>query len=237
MDWNFEKLANLAPHAYDQRTIEQETVLEWFNILDAGWTYSGNSADPHAELTSGKCSNAYFDSPRVLKYPNLNELLAKQLVQKLRENGITADKVDWVIGSAYAAITFSYEVARVLRAIHGNTEKDPTDPKGKRMVWQRLAIPDGANVLQIEELTSTSGTFQEVRRAVEQGNPEPVNFLSEIGILIHRPPKLPVDYGDRKVVALVEKEVWAVEPPCSLCKAGSPRYRPKSHWRELTGKA
>ena len=163
--------------------------------------------------------------------------MAIQLVQKLRESGITRDKVDWVIGSAYAAITFSYEVADALMAIHGYTEKDPSDPKGKRMAWRRMTIPAGANILQIEELVTTSGTFQEVRRAVEEGNTEPVNFLPEVGVLIHRPPKLPADYGDRRIVALVEKEVWAVEPPCSLCEAGSPRYRPKSHWRELTGKA
>jgi len=77
----------------------------------------------------------------------------------------------------------------------------------------------------------------EVRRAVQEGNGEPVNFLSLVGALVHRPPKLPVDYGDRRVIALIEKEIWAVDPKdCPLCLAGSVRYRPKTHWAELTGK-
>jgi len=77
----------------------------------------------------------------------------------------------------------------------------------------------------------------EVRRAVEEGNGEPVHFLPIVGALVHRPPRLPADYGDRKVIAVIEKEIWAVDPKdCPLCKAGSPRYRPKTHWAELTGK-
>jgi len=70
------------------------------------------------------------------------------------------------------------------------------------------------------------------------GNSEPVNFLKIIGALIHRPPKFPVDYGDnKKIVALVEKEVWAVDPEdCPLCAKGSRPLRPKTHWKELTGK-
>lgn len=217
--------------------LKETTILEWFEMHDAYWGHDGDPKKPHAELTSGMCSNAFFDCWRVLCQPDFNEFLARQLVRKLRAEGVT-DKVDWVVGSPYAAITFSYEVAKALGAIHGFAEKDPVDPQGKKMVWRRMAIPKGATVLQIEELITTSGTFKEVRRAVEEGNPEPVNFLPVVGALVHRPPKLPVDYGDREVIALVEKEIWAVDPSeCDLCKAGSVRYRPKTHWKELTGKA
>ncbi|MFH1671212.1 MAG: hypothetical protein ABH889_00320 [Candidatus Portnoybacteria bacterium] len=238
VDWTFENLMNLNPRLFDYGLLNQEVILKWFDLCDAGWTHSGNLTDPHAELTGGDCSNGYFDCPRVLRYPNLNEILAYQLSRELRKKGITHDKVDWVIGSPYADITFSYEVAKILKAIHGFTEKDPADPKGKNMVWRRMAIPAGANVLQIEELITTSGTFQKVQQAIKEGNPDSVNFLSEVGVLIHRPAELSVDYGDRKVIALVEKEIWKVPPEeCHLCKAGSSRYKPKSHWKELTGKA
>jgi len=104
------------------------------------------------------------------------------------------------------------------------------------MLWARMKIPAGAKALQIEELITTSGAMTEVRRAVEEGNGEPVNFLPIVGALVHRPPRLSADYGDRKVIAVIEKEIWAVDPKdCPLCKAGSPRYRPKTHWAELTG--
>jgi len=204
--------------------------------------HDGDPKNPHAELTSGKCSNGFFDCMRVLKYPNLNEILAIELatllIEDIRENYEEPSNIDWVIGSPYAAITFSYEVAKELRAVHGFCEKDPIVPKEKKFLWQRMVIPGGSRVLQIEELITTSGTFRGVQRAIEEGNPEPVKFLPVVGVLVHRPPRLPADYGDREIIALVEKEIWAVEPEdCPLCKAGSVRYRPKAHWRELTGKA
>lgn len=227
----------------DPKTIfiaSSETILNWFELCDAAWIHDGDPKKPHAELTSGLCSNGFFDCMRVLKYPNLAEILGWQLAWKLSGHSQDIAKAavaDWVIGSPYAAITFSYEVAKALKATHGFTEKDPVDPKGKKMLWARMKISAGAKVLQIEELITTSGTMTEVRRAVEEGNGEPVNFLPIVGALVHRPPKLPADYGDRKVVALIEKEIWAVEQKdCPLCKAGSPRYRPKTHWAELTGK-
>ena len=229
---NFERVN---PRPFDGRTVSDEEILKWFDLCDAAWVHDGDPKKPHAELTSGMCSNGFFDCMRVLKYPYLAEILAKQLVRKLEDWGKI--RPDWVIGSAYAAITFSYEVAKALGAIHGFVEKDPSDPKGKKMLWARMKIPAGANVLQVEELITTSGTFKEVQRAVEEGNGEPVNFPPVVGVLVHRPPKLPADYGDRKVIAVIEKEIWAVDPKdCPLCKAGSLRYRPKTHWKELTGK-
>ncbi len=235
-----QKIIDYAPRAFKGSILSPEEILEWFDVLDAGWMHSGDPKDPHAELSSGKCSNGFFDCMRVLCWPNLCEILACQLVKKLRAEG-AVNEVDWVIGSSYAAITFSYEVARVLRVIHGFTEKDPivvpTDPKRKGMLWRRMTIPKGETVLQMEELVTTSRTFKEVRRAIESGNSEPVNFIPTVGALVHRPSKLPADYGDREVIALIEKEVWAVEPSeCSLCKAGSERVKPKANWAKLTGK-
>lgn len=224
------------PRYYDDKVLTPEEILGWFDVCDAGWMHNNDPNKPHAELTSGKCSNGFFDCLRVFSYPNLCEIFGRQLAKRLMKEGIVK-KIDWVVSSAYAAINFGQEVAKGLRARFGFTEKDPAD--SKKQVWQRLTIPKGANVLQIEELITTSGTFREVHRAVAEGNSEKqLNFLSVVGTLIHRPPKLPADYGDRKVVALIEKEVWAVErKDCPLCTKGSPRLRPKTYWKELTGKA
>ena len=233
------KIEEIDPRDYDEIMVSEVQILLWFQECDAVWIHDGNLKSPHAELTSGLCSNAFFDVMRVLCYPNMNEIFAIQLTRKLRENGV--EKVDWVVGSDHAAATFSYEVAKAFGARHDFVEKDPKDPKGKRMLWKRLTIPEGSIVLNAEELITTSSTFRKVRRAVEEGNSESINFLSTIGAVIHRPPELPVDYEidgtEIKVVSLVEKEVWAVDPSeCPLCKAGSPRYRPKTHWKELTSK-
>ena len=229
-----EELLALGPREFRNLTMYEEGILRWLEMCVGAWMHDGDPNKPHAELSSGLCSNGFFECQAVLEHPNLNEILAYQLYKKLIENGI--GKVDWVIGSPCAAITFSYEIAKAFGAAHGFAEKDPNDPNGKKMVWRRRTIPKGATVLQIEELVTTSRTFKEVRRAIEEGNKYLVNIISTVGVLVHRPPKLPADYGDRKVVALVEREVWAVDPSkCLLCKAGSERVRPKSNWDKLTG--
>lgn len=231
---NFVKSLN--PAHFKEEVVKVKTILKWFDACDAYWMHTGNSKDPHAELTSGMCSNGFFDCLRVLKYVNLSEILANQLAHKIRKK-IGNQKVDWVIASPMAGITFGHDVARALRAsIFMFVEKNPI--RKDEMLWNRMAIPKGETVLQIEELTTTSKTLNAVKLAVDIGNPYPVNWLPYVGIFVHRPPKLPVNYyGNRKVIALIEKEIWAVHPDeCPLCKEGSIRYRPKSHWRELTGK-
>lgn len=245
MMYRKEEILNLDPISFKSSVFTPQDVLHIFDALDAGWIYDNDPQKPHAELTSGMHSNGFFDCLRILRYPNLCEILARQLVKKLDASSIAQNigQIDWVIGSPYAAITFSYEVARALNAIHGFVEKDtapplPTDPQAKRMLWARMTIPAGARVLDVEELITTSGTLKEVRRAVEAGNKEPVNFLPVVGALVHRPPKLSVNYEGISVVALVEKEVQAFKPEeCPWCKAGSKALRPKTHWAELTGKA
>lgn len=233
-----DELLEIDPEDFYFEILSQEEIIHWFKLCGAVWIHDGNPESPHAELSSGLCSNAFFESQKVLEHPVVTEVLARQLDMKLKKalslpRGQLCNP--WVIGSAYAAITFSYEVARQFIATHGFVEKDCADPDGKRMLWRRRTIPKNSNVLQIEELITTSNTFKEVRRAVNEGNLEKIQFLPIIGTLIHRPPKLPADYGEYKVVSLVEKEVWAVKPEeCHLCKAGSKRYRPKTHWKELT---
>lgn len=207
---------------------EKENAVWFFN-------YNGDPKAPHAELTSGLCSDGYVDSPRVMADPKNVELLVSELVTLLAKRNVV--RVDWVIGSAYTAITFSYELARQLGARHGFVEKDPAIPK--KMVWSRLTIPAGAMILQCEELITTLGTTMEVRRTIQEGNSEPVFFLPDVATAIYRPAKL--QGGQIDVIALVRREVKTWEPDnCPLCARGSERLRPRQtqeNWARLTGKA
>ena len=231
-----QELLSIDPGDHRIRDLSPEEILKWFDACDAGWMHDGDPKKPHAELASGKCSNGYFNCSKVLCYPNLCEILAYQLVRKFLGDRKAVWKFDWVVSSSYAAITFGHEVAKVLGAKFGFTEKDPNNPKGQ--IWKRFAIPKDSKVLQVEELITTSGTFVEVHRAVRDGNAESVDFSSSVLTLIHRPPKLSAaDYGNRRVKALVHEEIWAVEPEdCPLCAKGSKPLRPKDNWAELTSK-
>lgn len=215
---------------------EQE-ILALYERENAVWffNYDGDPKAPHAELTSGLCSDGYVNSAPVLSNPETVRLLAHQLHLKLHARNIR--KVDWVIGSAYGAITFSYEVARQLGAWHGFVEKDAAN--SKKMVWGRLVIPGWADVLQCEELITTLGTTMEMRRAVEEGNAEPIRWLPDVATAIYRPEKLQGGLID--VIALVRREVKTWKPEeCPLCAQGSEKLRPRQtqeNWARLTGKA
>lgn len=232
-------IQNLSPDAFVGRSVESEQILEWFDLCDAYWEHNGDPAMPHAELTTGMCSNGFFDCPRVLEYGNVCEIFARQLYQRLiRDEDV--GRVDRVIGSAYSAITFSYELSKQFGARHGYVQKDQADPTGKRMVWKGSPIAPDERVLQAEELITTRKTALNVRQAVicAHNGVSPV-FLPVVATIVHRPPELPVDYGEFRVVALVEKAIWAVAPPCSLCKQGSNRLRPRGeagNWDKLKGR-
>lgn len=235
MRMSLDQVLGLDPSFFKGADLSFEEVMHLFKVCDAAWKHSGDPKNPHAKLTSGWCSDGFFDCLRVLKYSVLSDILANQMARKIREQ-IGDTPVDWVIGSPMAGITFAHDVARALGApISMFVEKDPVN--SGQMLWKRMVIPRGANVLQVEELTTTAKTLNAVQGAVDIGNPTPVNWLPYISILVHRPPTIVERYGDRMTISLIETEIWAVPPEqCPLCAQGSARYRPKTHWDKLTGK-
>lgn len=206
----------------------QNDVIQLYDRCGAVWffDYNGDPKAPHVELTSGLCSDGYVNSALVTSNPGHLKSLAFAVAKRLWQRNIYPD---WVVGS-YAAITFSYELARQMGARHGHTEKDPNDPR--RQLWQPFEIPEGKIVLQAEELITSFGTTFAVREAIERQNPDPVKILPVVATAIYRPPQLGVD-TPLDVAALVEREVksWRRDG-CPLCAQGSQRL----HWAELTGK-
>ena len=218
--------------------ISKDGLIHIFRLCNAYWQHSGNPKDPHAETTNGLCTNEIFDCLRVLKYIGFSKLFADQLASKIKRDAIFHYNLPpkWVIGSPTAGITFAHDITKCLYApINMCVEKDPKNPK--KMIWNRMTIPAGEPVLQIEELITTFYTTDEVQKAINEGNKEPVNFLPYIGVLVYRPRKITAYHNGRKIIALIEKEARAVpQEECPRCAKGSKRLRPKQHWEELTGK-
>lgn len=229
-------------HEFDDYILSQEEILEYFfEPCNAVWFHDGDPSRPHVELTSGFCSDGYINCSEVLSHEKLNRMLAHQLFLRLREAGVTY--VDWVVGSDHAAATFSSKVAEEfalrldLDVRHDFTEKhNLSNGRGQtHMQWKRLHIEAGAVVLQVEELVTTRKTLEDVKRAIEKGNPHHVVFHPVKGTIILRPARVTNEYDD--IVALVRKEIGVFQPvDCPLCKAGSKRLRPKYHWLELMEK-
>lgn len=227
-------LINLNPADFQNRDLPVEEIIAWFETREAYWQHDGKSKKTHALLTSGRHSNGFFDCLRILQHVNLSDILANQLARKIRKV-VGSLKIDYVIGSPMAGITFAHDVARAL----GATCNMFTERDNGVMVFDRIAIPANSLVLQVEELITTRVTTNAVKAAVDTYNPDPVSWLPFIGSLVYRPASFTDENerGDRQIISLIAKEVWSALPDeCPLCSLGSPVIaKPKKNWAQLTG--
>lgn len=229
---SLEELLLLDPKDFKDIVLPPEIILQWLELCGAAWCHSGNPEDPHAVLTSGLCSDGFFNCLLAFENVNLLEIFADQLAIRIKL-ALPDQKIDWIIGSPMAGITFSYMVARSLSVKNCFfTEKDPNN--SDEMIWNRTVIPEGKLVMNIEELITTRKTLSAVRRAVDKSNPYPVHWLPAVGVFVHRPPVPNPDYKTVWIIPVIEKTVIAVpKDECHLCMKGSTRLPAKTHWEEL----
>jgi len=80
----------------------QEEWIGEYESLGALWIHDGDMSKPHAELTSGKHSNGFFNSSLVIQHPTLMVEAIRNLIGDL----VLESGEHIVIGSAMGAITF-----------------------------------------------------------------------------------------------------------------------------------
>jgi orotate phosphoribosyltransferase len=223
-----EDLRSVKREDFADEVISGEEFDHMLRLCGGLWLHRGEQTAPHAELTSGKCSNGYVNTPLLLEYTNISMLLAEDLAKIFFEAGHAAP--DWVVGSDHAAATFSAFVAYFMNhAKHEFTEKGPD---GKTQAWKRKTIMPDEVVSQVEELAATTATFERVRKGLVDGNAYPVNFSPVSLVLVHRTPTF--EFDGRPLLYFRHYDIEAWEPEeCPLCAAGSQRLRPKQHWAEL----
>lgn len=78
-------LKALVPDMLAPRTLNQDEIVAIFQACGAFWMHPGeeNMEAPHAQLTSGKCSNGYINCSLVLSRANLCQIMAQQVVYRL----------------------------------------------------------------------------------------------------------------------------------------------------------
>lgn len=215
---------------YTNKRLTEPEFREMLEAAEAHWIHNGDPAMPHAQLTTGWCSDGFIDTLRALCYANVCYVAAQALARSIRD--VYAGPIDWVIGSDHAGAVFSQNVALWLNAKHDFTEKGPE----KAQEWKRFKIKPDEVVLQVEELMTTSDTFSRVRKGVREGNDVPVIFAPVAGVLVHRSSVHKIE--DTDIVSFAHYDITVWEPDkCPLCAKGSKRILPKKNWAELTGKA
>ncbi len=203
--------------------IEMSSFMDLFKENHAIWSHDGDPNKPHVDLGGEVCcSDGYVDCLKVLNRPLISEFLACQLLFCLEDLFIYLHtKVDWVICSSEKEIMFAGDLARLINARVGFTEKDRESDTG--MKWDRWVIGSGETVLQIEGVVGNGRNLNLARRTVKRDNPFRAKWLPFVGALVHCPSKLPFEeHNGMKLTALIELEIkkWSSKT-CPLCKRGS----------------
>ncbi len=125
----------------------------------------------HFLLSSGKHSEYYLQSARVLEYPEVAEKLAKALAKQINESGI---KVDTVCSPAIGGLLAGYELARALGVRFIFTER----VKGEMTLRRGFEVKENENILICEDIITTGGSAMEAAREVEKRGAKVVAFAA-----------------------------------------------------------
>lgn len=190
---------------------------------------AGAYLEGHFLLSSGKHSQFYLQSAKVLENPKTAEILAKELASMIQKSGI---KVDTVCSPALGGILAGYELARALDARFIFTER-----VDKVMTLRRgFEVKKGEKLLICEDIITTGGSALEAAKAVETLGGEVVAYaaLANRGFCkregsekeIKPECKLPENIP---FFALDDFEFEIYDPEnCPLCKEGTTAYKPGS---------
>lgn len=197
-----------------------------FQDHGAIWIHDGNPSRPHALLTSGLHSDGFVNCTFVTQHAALLQRIVSEpdgLAEKL-----PLERVAWVVGSAFGAVTLAYAVALKLGARAGFTEKD-----GDGMKLARFEIEPAEKVLVVEDTISTGGSTLKTIEGIQKSGVPAENILPLIVCLVNRSGSGAL--AGRELRALITTDIHTWQPAeCPLCKAGSQAVRPKTHWKELT---
>lgn len=187
--------------------MEQKQILEIFNQTKA-------ILKGHFVLTSGRHSDTYMQCAKLFVYPDKAEQICAALCNKLKEINI-----DYVVSPAVGGIIMGYQVAKLLNKPNLFFERQD----GKMTLRRGFELPQGSNVLVVEDVVTTGGSVKEVISQVESMGGK----VAAVASIVDRSGGN-VDFG-KKFVSLLSMEIISYsEQDCPLCKQGLQAYKPGS---------
>ena len=189
-------------------TLTEDEILHMFKETEA-------LLEGHFILTSGAHSPIYFQSAKVLQYPNYAQLLCGDIA-----GHFVKQRVDVVVAPAVGGIVVGYEVARALNARSLFAER----VDGKMALRRGFEISEDENVIVVEDVVTTGGSVREVIDLVHTANAN----LMGVGAIVHRgdaDPQFGVAFR-----SLLQMPVKKYPPDdCPLCREGKhPPEKPGS---------
>lgn len=132
------------------------------------FTETGAILKGHFKLSSGLHSDTYLQCAKLLSHPDRAEILCKELAKKIKEK--VSAKIDIVVAPAMGGVVVGYEVARQLGLQGIFCER----VEGKFEFRRGFEIPQGANVLIVEDVVTTAKSSFETIEAIKAAGGNPV---------------------------------------------------------------
>ena len=160
----------------------------------------------HFLLTSGRHSDKYIQCAKLTQYPKYTEEIMGMLAQQFKD-----EQIDFVVGPAVGGIILSYEMARQLDVKSVFVERED----GVMALRRGFEIPNGSNVLVVEDVITTGGSVLEVISLMKELN---CNIKGVVSLVDRSGGEM--DFGTKFLAALT-MDVRSYEPSeCPLCKEG-----------------
>lgn len=183
----------------------------------------------HFLLSSGKHSQFYLQSAKVLEDPKVAEKLAVELARMIEASNL---EIDTICSPALGGVLAGYELARALGKRFIFAER----VGGEMTIRRGFEVKKGEKILVCEDIITTGGSALEAAKVAESMGGVIVGFaaLANRGFckrvesdLEAKPTcKLP---NDAPFFALADFEFDIYEPSeCPLCKEGSVAHKPGS---------
>lgn len=168
----------------------------------------------HFLLTSGRHSDKYMQCAKLFQYPDVSEMICKQLAQQFSDT-----KIDMVVGPAIGGIIMAYEMSRQLGVKNIFAERE----NGVMTLRRGFSVQQGAKILVTEDVVTTGGSVKEVIALLKSMGADVVG----VGSVVDRSAGK-VDFGV-PFRAVLPIEVLSYEPDdCPICKTGEPLVKPGS---------
>ncbi|PMQ00920.1 MAG: orotate phosphoribosyltransferase [Dictyoglomus sp. NZ13-RE01] len=185
--------------------------MNWLEIFKE----KGAFLEGHFLLSSGLHSPNYLQCALILQYPELAEIIAKEIANKIPKDV----KIDTVIGPALGGIVIAYELARALKARGIFAERE----NGKMTLRRGFRIFPKENVLICEDVITTGGSALEVAELVKEFGGNIVGFACIVDRSGGK-----VNF-EKDLYSLISLSLETYKPEeCPLCKKNIPIVKPGS---------
>lgn len=172
----------------------------------------------HFCLTSGLHSDIYFQCAKLYQYPEITEILGKELAKSLSDI-----EFDTIVAPAIGAVIIGYETAKQAKKRNLFVERKD----GIMQLRRGYSLKQGERVVIIEDVITTARTIRETESAIKDFGCEVV----AVGCIVDRTKGL-THYN---IKSLLQIDPVTYEPEnCPLCEKGIPLVKPGSREEKVT---